>query len=102
MSALVRFDNVSIAFGEQSILSGANLKIEANERVCLIGRNGSGKSSTLKLITGFLDPDEGDIDRSANAKISVLNQMLAEASEQSVRNFISDGMRDHLVHIQNY
>lgn len=102
MSVLIRFDDVSLAFGDQLILSHANLQIDASERVCLIGRNGAGKSSTLKLITGTLDVDDGEIDKPASLRIAVLDQALAEGSEQTVRDFVADGMRDHSVHIQTY
>ena len=51
MSFLVSFTDVDLAFGDQKILVSANLQIVERERVCLIGRNGAGKSSTLKLVT---------------------------------------------------
>ena len=50
--SLLRFDEVSLEFGDLKILSEAEFSIDAGERVCLIGRNGAGKSTTLKLITG--------------------------------------------------
>ena len=59
--ALIRFDAVTLAFGDQVILREADLKIESGERVCLIGRNGAGKSTTLRLITGELEHDNGEI-----------------------------------------
>ena len=102
MSTLIRFDEVSLAFGDQVILRQANFQIDPGERVCLIGRNGAGKSSTLKLLTGELEPDDGDIDRPASLRIAVLDQGLAEGSEQIVRDFVADGMRDHSVHIEAY
>ena len=61
MSALIRFDEVSLAFGDQAILRQASFPLEPRERVCLIGRNGAGKSSTLKLLTGELEPDDGAV-----------------------------------------
>ncbi|MDH3508645.1 MAG: ATP-binding cassette domain-containing protein, partial [Gammaproteobacteria bacterium] len=54
MSFLIAFSDVCLAFGDQKILTNANLQIVDRERVCLIGRNGAGKSSTLKLVTGEL------------------------------------------------
>jgi ATP-binding cassette subfamily F protein uup len=102
MSALIRFDDVSLAFGDQVILRHGNFQIDTGERVCLIGRNGAGKSSTLKLLTGTLEPDEGEIDRPASLRISVLDQALAEGSLQTVRGFVADGMRGHSVHIEAY
>jgi ATP-binding cassette subfamily F protein uup len=55
--SLIRFDKVSLRFGDQMILAEADLAIEPGERVCLIGRNGAGKSTTFKLITGEMDVD---------------------------------------------
>ena len=58
---LVRFDKVSLEFGDNPLLIEADLAIEPGERVCLIGRNGAGKTSLLRLITGALPPDHGDL-----------------------------------------
>ena len=59
--SLVRFEEVSLEFGDQKIFTQADVAIEPGERVCLIGRNGAGKSTTLKLITGEIEPDSGAI-----------------------------------------
>ena len=71
--ALIRFEDISLAFGEQTILKDANLVIDEGERVCLIGRNGAGKSTTLRLITGELEPDQGEIVQTSNLVVSQLN-----------------------------
>jgi len=102
MSSLIRFDEVGLAYGDQIILHQASFHLEDNERVCLIGRNGSGKSSTIKLLTGAIEPDEGDIDRPTGLRIGVLDQALAEGSQQRVRDFVADGMREHSIHITAY
>jgi ATP-binding cassette subfamily F protein uup len=102
MSFLIRFDAVSLAFGDQIILSGADLKIEPGERVCLIGRNGAGKSTSLKLISGELLPDDGKIERPASLRLSVLEQTLAEGSKQTVREFVAAGMADQLSRLERF
>ena len=102
MSALIRFDEVSLAFGDQIILRHASFQLEAGERVCLIGRNGAGKSSTLGLLTGALEPDKGEVDRPSNLRIGILGQTRAESSAQTAREFVADGMRGHSVHIEAY
>ena len=89
---LVRFAAVSLAFGEQKILNEADFALESGERVCLIGRNGAGKSSTLKLITGEIEPDDGKIERLPGLSFGILDQKLADESAQSVRDFVSAGM----------
>src|SRR5690606_23519692 len=102
MAPLLRFDDISLSFGEQKILTGAELAIEPGERVCLIGRNGAGKSTTLKLITGELEPDEGSIERPASLRLSLLDQKLADGSSQTVREFVALGMTAQLRRIERF
>ena len=76
MNDLIRLTDVSLKFGDQVILNNSNLKIERGDRVCLIGRNGAGKSSTLKLVTGELLPDDGKIELYPQLQQSLLNLSL--------------------------
>ena len=91
---LLRFDEVSLDFGDQTILSEAEFSIEPGERVGLIGRNGAGKSTTLKLITGEIDFDRGEIVRKTGLVISQLAQTLPEAMDQPVRDIVRSGLAD--------
>ncbi|MDH3391906.1 MAG: ATP-binding cassette domain-containing protein, partial [Desulfobulbaceae bacterium] len=50
--ALISLQNVSLSFGGLPVLDGISMQIEAGERVCLVGRNGEGKSSLMRLIAG--------------------------------------------------
>jgi len=102
MSFLVRFDGISLSFGEQIILRDADFRIDSGERVCLIGRNGAGKSTSLKLITGAIDPDDGRIERPAGLRVSALDQELADGTDESVRQFVSGGMAEQLARISAY
>jgi len=102
MMSLLRFKDVSLSFGDQPILRDANMKIEAGERLCLIGRNGAGKSSTLKLLTGTILPDEGKIEIQPNLKISTLDQALVEGSPRLVRDVVEEGMAEQLARITAY
>ena len=92
--SLLRFDEVSVEFGDLKILNAAEFSIDAGERVCLIGRNGAGKSTTLRLISGELEPDRGDIVRSQDLVISQLAQSLPEAMNQPVREVVRSGLQD--------
>ena len=56
---LLRLQQVHLAFGDVAILDDVNLQIDAGDRVCLIGRNGAGKSSLIKLLVGEQLPDSG-------------------------------------------
>jgi ATP-binding cassette subfamily F protein uup len=102
MQYLVRFDAVSLAFGDQVILSEADLRIDPGERLCLIGRNGAGKSTSLKLISGVLEPDDGTIDRPAGLRWAFLEQGLAEASDESVPDFVARGLAEQIERIERY
>jgi ATP-binding cassette subfamily F protein uup len=84
------------------ILSGADFRIEEGERLCLIGRNGAGKSTCLKLITGAIEPDDGKVEKSPTLRLAVLEQSLAEASAEPVRDFIAGGLREQLDRIARY
>jgi ATP-binding cassette subfamily F protein uup len=90
--ALLTFDDVSLAFGEQTILNGAEFAIESGERVCLIGRNGAGKTSLLKLITGKLEPDHGEVRFADGIEVASLDQALPTALDRSVRDTVADGL----------
>ncbi len=100
--SLLRFDKVSLEFGEQKILTDADFSIEPGERVCLIGRNGAGKSTTLKLINGEIDFDKGDITPKANLIISQLAQNLPEAMDQLVSDVVRSGLADIQSLIEDY
>ena len=100
--SLIRFDSVSLSFGEQRILHEASFLLEENERVCLIGRNGSGKSSTFRLLTGLLDCDDGEIETRNNLRFAMLDQTLAELSPQTVREFVATGMAGQRARVAAY
>ena len=73
MSLLV-LKNVSVAFGGPPVLDGASLVVEAGERACVTGRNGEGKSTLLKVLSGELEPDSGEISRAPGLRTACLSQ----------------------------
>ena len=90
--SLIRFDKVSLRFGDQMILTEADLAIEPDERVCLIGRNGAGKSTTFKLITGEIEADSGEIVPRSGLVVSQLAQSLPDAMDHGVREVVKSGL----------
>ena len=99
---LVRFDEVSLEFGDTPLLVDANFAIEAKERVCLIGRNGAGKSSMLKMIANELQPDHGEVQWKGNLRISTLEQNLLESSEELVKDVVLHGLAEQQKIIDQY
>ncbi len=92
--SLLRFDQISLEFGDQLILRDADLAIEPGERVCLIGRNGAGKSTTLKLISEEIEADRGEIVRKSDLVVSQLAQALPDAEDTLVRDVVRGGLAD--------
>ena len=100
--SLMRFEDISLEIGEQKILSEANLTIEAGERLCLIGRNGAGKSTTFKLIMGLIEPDRGSVIYESKLIISQLDQSLPVSEETTVREIIRSGLSNIELLLKNY
>jgi ATP-binding cassette subfamily F protein uup len=71
---LLTFDRLELAYGHWPLLDGASLVVEAGERIGLIGRNGTGKSSLLKIIAGINPPDAGDVWRKPSLKLAYVPQ----------------------------
>ena len=78
--ALIHLRDIHLAFGVAPILDGVDFNIEPNERVCLIGRNGEGKSSLFKVISGQIKADSGEYQISGNLKIAMLEQDIPETT----------------------
>ncbi len=72
--SLLRLQRVSLHYGEQVLLERVDLQIERGERVCLVGRNGVGKSTLLRLIEGEIKPDSGEVASAPNLRIARLEQ----------------------------
>lgn len=90
--ALVSLQNVSIAFGGQRLLDGQSLHIEKNQRICLLGRNGTGKTTLLKILAGELVPDSGTVHREPALKISYFSQHIPQDVAGSVFEIIARGL----------
>jgi ATP-binding cassette subfamily F protein uup len=88
---LLRFDNVSLAYGHIPLLAHVDFQIDAGERVCLIGRNGTGKSTLLRVITGAALPDEGDVWRHDTLRVGHLEQEVPPDADQTVFQVVAAG-----------
>ena len=90
--ALLTLSNVSLAFGYLPLFTEADLRIDPGERIAVIGRNGSGKSSLLRLIAGEIPPDEGTIWREPGLRVSRLEQDVPGEGDRSVFDEIASGL----------
>src|SRR5690606_36212094 len=99
---LLRFDKVSLAFGLQPLLDEATFSVEPNERVCLIGRNGAGKSSLFSLITGLQQPHNGQIWVQPGVRVGYLPQDLPDADDRLVYDVVADGLPEVGQYLREY
>ena len=85
MTELFKLDSVSVSFGPIAALTACSLRIQAGDRLALVGANGSGKSTLLRCLHGLIQPPKGRIDRDANARQAMLFQRpyLLRASVQN-------------------
>jgi ATP-binding cassette subfamily F protein uup len=90
--SIIRIENVSLAYGARPLLEHVNLVIEAGQRYCLLGRNGEGKSSFLKVIQGEILPDDGEVIRDSAIRVATLPQALPESSDRTVHEVVGDGL----------
>jgi len=89
---IVRLDKVSLSFGLKPLLDNVALQIRKGERVCLLGRNGEGKSSLVQLIGRGIAPDSGEVWVRPGTKVASLAQEVSPASDQSVLDAIIGGV----------
>jgi ATP-binding cassette subfamily F protein uup len=89
---LVTLDRVSIAYGHVALLDGASLQIEARERICVIGRNGTGKSTLLRIVGGELEPDGGSVWQQPGLRIGRLAQDVLLQDARSVFDVVAEGL----------
>ncbi len=91
---LVALDHVSVAFGHLPLLDDAALQVEPGERVCVLGRNGTGKSTLLRIIGGELPPDTGSVWRQPAVRISRLEQDMPLSADRPVFDVVAEGLDD--------
>ena len=92
--ALFSLRNVSLAFGGPRLLDQASLQIERGERLCLMGRNGEGKSTLLRLIRGEIELDEGEFIRQQGLVVSLLPQDVPRDRAGTVADQVAEGLQD--------
>jgi ATP-binding cassette subfamily F protein uup len=92
--ALLGMQDVSIAFGGPPVLDRANFSIERGERVCLLGRNGTGKSTVMKLLDGTIAPGSGEIVLQTGVTVARLEQEIPADLGGTIFDVVSAGLGD--------
>ncbi|HKJ08400.1 MAG TPA: ATP-binding cassette domain-containing protein [Gammaproteobacteria bacterium] len=89
---IVTLDKVSLSYGHHALLDKVDLQIEAGERICLVGRNGTGKSTLMKVVSGEVNPEEGTVWRAASLRIAHLEQEVPADHGRSVFDMVAAGL----------
>ena len=93
MSTIITATEITVRFGARSVLDAATLAIDEGDRIGLVGRNGSGKTTFLKLLAGVQTPDIGDVSRRRDLVVSYLPQDFMLDATKSVYENIRDGAK---------
>lgn len=90
--SVVRIENACLAYGARPLLDKVSFVIEAGQKYCLLGRNGEGKSSFLKVIQGEVLLDDGTISKDSAVRVRTLPQTLPEANDRTVYELVGEGL----------
>ncbi len=106
--SVIEAENVTLRYGERSIIRNFSLRIQRGDRIGIVGANGTGKSSLLKLLTGEIEPSEGSVRLAKTLNGIVIDQQRAlMVPDKRVRDILADGgdwvdVRGEKKHIQGY
>jgi len=100
--SLIRLRNIHVSFGGPAILESISVSIEAGERLCLLGRNGTGKSTLLKVISGEVKAESGDLEYKQSVKIAVLDQEPRGDLQGSIFDIVAMGLGKNAKLLQDY
>ena len=100
--AIFSLHQAYLAYSDAPLLDHMELQIEPGERLCLVGRNGAGKSTLLKVIAGDIPLDDGRRIHQQDLKIARLEQDPPQSSQQSVFDYVAEGLSDVGVLLQRY
>ena len=92
--SLIQLQRVDFSIGGPLLLEHVDLSIERNERVCIVGRNGEGKSTLMKLIAGELKPDDGELRVQNGIVVARMAQEVPQGTEGTVFDVVSEGLGD--------
>ena len=90
--AIISYRNLTVSFGGPLLLDDVGISIEKKERICLLGRNGEGKSTLLRILSGQVIPDKGESERLPNFRVAKLDQEIPVGVEGSVFDVVAQGL----------
>ena len=90
--ALISYRNLTVSFGGPLLLDDVGITIDKKERICLLGRNGEGKSTLLRILAGQVQPDKGESERLPDFRVAKLDQEIPVGVEGTVFDLVARGL----------
>ncbi|OEU69470.1 MAG: ABC transporter ATP-binding protein [Desulfovibrio sp. S3730MH75] len=90
--ALMSVNNISMSFGGPLLLDKASFQVQSGQRICIVGRNGEGKSTLLRLMSGDLTPDDGIISNQKGVTVARLSQKVPEVLNGTIFEVVAEGL----------
>jgi ATP-binding cassette subfamily F protein uup len=89
---LLCYRNLSVSYGGPRLLDNVGITIEKKERICLLGRNGEGKSTLLRILAGQISPDKGEFERMPDLRVAKLDQEIPQGVEGTIFDVVARGL----------
>jgi ATP-binding cassette subfamily F protein uup len=99
---ILNLRHVSLSYGDPPLINQVDLAIEPGERICLLGRNGEGKSTLLRLIAGEITADDGERKLADGTRLARLTQEVPERLHGSVFDVVADGVGETAELVKRY
>src|ERR1700685_549043 len=93
MPTIISASEITVRYGDRAILDATTLGIQEGDRIGLVGRNGSGKTTFLRMLAGLQSPDSGEVSRQRDLVVSYLPQDFMLDAKKSVAENIHDGAK---------
>ena len=90
--SLISYRNLSVSFGGPLLLDNVGITIDKKERICLLGRNGEGKSTLLRILSGQVKPDKGEVEKIPDFRVAKLDQEIPTGVEGTVFDLVACGL----------
>ena len=90
--ALISYRNLTVSFGGPLLLDDVGITIGRKERICLLGRNGEGKSTLLRILAQQVKPDAGEVEKMDGFRVSKLDQEIPVGVEGAVFDLVAKGL----------
>ncbi|MEC8219909.1 MAG: ATP-binding cassette domain-containing protein, partial [Verrucomicrobiota bacterium] len=99
---LLSYRNLIASFGGPKLLDDTGFTIARRERICLLGRNGEGKSTLLRILNGEIEPDSGEIEAIPGLRVGKLDQEVPATLEGTVFEIVAQGLGNAAKTIAQY